>query len=221
MNKYILYIILAFIISGCSVSTQKVKKIYTQKEYEIIKQREEFIKRVDAFLIHKMSKDVLSNYINLPTLSKQMLFIIPTDKMLDKVHYVINSENEKINIKFHLIDNMEYFYDEVNKELLVVYNLPFSYLLENNLVYNLKIVGSLNNKIIKKNIIFDFTYHFMKQAKYFNKNTNNPSFKFINFDARNLDLSEDIKSSLKKERQRINIDKFSNKYKALYKKVIK
>lgn len=219
MGKYILYIVLALVIGGCSFSTPKAKKVYTQKEYEIIKQREEFIKRVDAFLVHTMSKGVLSNYINLPTLSQQMLFIIPVDGVLDKVHYIINSENEKINIKFHLIDRMEYFYDEVNKELLVVYNLPFSYFLQNNLVYHLNIVGSLDGEIVKRDIVFDFTYHFMKQPKYFNEDTYNPSFEFTRFDDEGL--SEDIKATFKKERKRVNIKKFSKEYKALYKRVAK
>jgi hypothetical protein len=216
MNKYIL-IILIFLIGGCSFVATKPKKIYTQKEYEIIKQREEFIKRADAFLIHTMNKDVFSNYINLPTLSKQMIFIIPTNELLDKVHYIINTENDKINIKFHLIDKMEYFYDKVNKELLIVYNLPFSYFLTNNLIYNLKIIGSLNGEIIEKNILFDFTYHFMKQPKYFNKDTYNPSFEFVDFDDKNLSLN--IKETLKQEQQRINPKKFSEDYKKLYKKL--
>lgn len=219
MNRYIIYIIIALIIGGCSSPIKKVEKTYTKKEYEIIKQRKAFIKRTNPFLIHIMNKDVLSNYINLPTLSKQMVFIIPTDGLLDKVHYIINTENEKINIKFHLIDKMEYFYDEVNKEILIVYNLPFSYFLQNNLIYNLSIQGSLDGKIITKNILFDFTYHFMKQAKYFNEATNNPSFEFVSFDDK--DLSKDIKNILKQEGKRINIKKFSANYKALYKRVLK
>ncbi len=219
MYRYVIYIVLAIFVSGCFFSGQKIEKTYTKKEYEIIKQREEFIARVNPFLTHKMNKDVVSNYINLPTLSQQMIFIIPTDGLLDKVHYIINRENEKINIKFHLIDRMEYFYDGVNKELLVVYNLPFSYFLQNNIVYNLNIVGSLDGEIMEKNILFDFTYNFMKQAKYFNETTNNPSFEFAHFDDKAL--SKDIKRILKQESKRINIKKFSNDYKTLYKRVIK
>jgi len=215
-NFFIKSIILIFIINGCSSlinNTNGEKKEYTQKEYEIIKQRKEFIKKSNAFLIHKMSKDVISNYINLPTLSKNMIFVISSND-LDMVHYIKNSENDKINIDTYLIDGLEYFYDKVNKEILVIYNLPFSYFLQNNIKFNLKIIGSLDGKLIEKNIIFDFTYHFMKKPTYFNKDTHNPSFAFVDFDDK--DISENIKKILKSESKQINTKRLSKNYAKLY-----
>ena len=220
MIRYAIYIILVFLISSCSLFIKDIKetnKSYTEKEYEIIKQRKAFIENSNAFVIHTMKKDVISNYINLPTLSKNMIFVIPVDNLLNKVHYVVNSESKNINIKYHLISGIEYFYDKVNKEVLITYNLPFSYFLKNNIVFETKIVGSLDTEIIEKDIIFDFTYNFMKQPKYFNKNTNNPSFNKTSFDDKNLDSH--IKKIMKEEAKRINIERFSNEYQNLYKKL--
>ena len=87
MIRYAIYIILVFLISSCSLFIKDIKednKTYTEKEYEIIKQREAFIENSNAFVIHTMKKDVISNYINLPTLSKNMIFVIPVDNLLNK-----------------------------------------------------------------------------------------------------------------------------------------
>ena len=220
MIKYLLCgLLFAFFMNSCStkpIIVTKVTKIQ-KKSYEIIRQKKAFIDNINPFLVHKMSKNTTSNYINLPTLSKNMLFIIPADDF-DRIHYIINKENDKLNIKSHLIDGIEYFYNSVDKEILLVYNLPFSYFLKNNVVFHLNIVGSFNHELVKKDILFDFTYNFMEQAKYFNEDTNNPSFKFTS--ATSKEVSPYIKNIIREESKRINIKKFSKSYQKLYTKVV-
>ena len=209
MNK--IYLLLVLLFFGCeSLKVQKKDPIkptreYTKQEYEIIKQRDEFIAKINPVATQLLNKLSTKNIIYLVDLNQPLLFTIPI-KDFKHIHY-IEAKQKQLAIDHLLIENAEYFYNSVDQNLYLVFNLPYVYFIEDRRIFDITIVGAPKpNKtekspkasaINKRSMQFEFVYQPMS-------NPNEGRFTFDYIKMLDKNIASYIKQSIAQEKARLN-----------------
>lgn len=204
--RYILSsILLVFIFTGCSGSNFNL-------DFKISREKQEFLDRLDAMAIVDIDKNSLETSVVLPEAGNNLIYRIKLDGVKNVVAIRVK-ESDKINFENLLIKEKEYFYDTAKQELLINFNIPYIYLLDESIKYNVKIVY-LNKDKILKNIEreFIFNYKGMKEIE-----GGHLSYKYLNTkDPKQISKLNMInKTNIKKELKTINKNRLSNKYRKI------
>ncbi len=138
-----IFLIIALMIGGCGVSQSQINpetgKQYSEQEYKIILDRKNFEDAINPIAKVKVDQNakVVSTMLLEP--GNPILYVIKM-KGISMVHSIDLLENERLNINRVMIDHTDYFWDSVNRELLLVFNVPHAYLLQNEVRFKVNIV---------------------------------------------------------------------------------
>ena len=142
LYKLIIFIS-ALILSGCGVSQSQLNPetglAYTEKEYAIILDRKEFEEKISAGATVDVDQNakVISTMLIEP--GNPIMYKVKM-KGIKNVHGLQLIEKERLNLNRVLVDHTDYIWDSVNHELLIVFNVPHAYLLENEVRFKLNIL---------------------------------------------------------------------------------
>ncbi len=139
----LIFAFLALLITGCAVSQSEINpetgKAYSEQEYKIILDRKNFEESIGAIAKVKVDQNAKVVTTMLLEPGNPILYVIKM-KGIANVHSIDLLEKDRLNIDRVMIDHTDYFWDSVSRELLLVFNVPHAYLLNNEVRFKLNIV---------------------------------------------------------------------------------
>lgn len=144
-NISIIFILTIFFI-GCSSSTNNLTN---SKEYQkILREKKEFVEKINPMATVNINKNSLKTITLLQEASNNILYVIKLENIRN-IQSILLTENKKINIEKVLFKSQDFFYDKNNEELLINLNIPYLYLVDNTIEFDMFFIYETTNKEIK------------------------------------------------------------------------
>ena len=211
----ILFVSVVLFISGCGAGGELSG--LNQNEYKIVKERQEFEKNQNAMMTFEVQNDTNDMLTMLLDAHVKIMYKINIDAV-SKVASVSLIESKNLNLNKILIPTKDYYYDSVNESLYLAVDIPYIYMLENELSLDVNIIGSRGigkkSTAFSKNIKINFQTQPMKAN----------GQEYMSFEFEDGILSKDVDPfilcMIKMEVESANIDRFSQGYIHKYKSVL-
>jgi len=196
-----------FIISGCGGTPSPMDKLNVE-EYKIVMGRKDFQKKQNAdinFIIDKKTDNAL---VELSDAHIKIMFKINLDRNSKYIQTIRLIQRNTLNLNRLLIPKKDYYYDSVSNAVYVSFVIPYIYLLDNKIYFNLQMnIADKNMKLHQRVLVLLIKTKPMRDngEKYM-------SFQYEkDFKGNNIDPY--IKSMIKKELQHTNVKRFDTSYK--------
>lgn len=214
LKLFINFLLLSLIIFliGCSSSVEPGMK---KSNYQIIKEREEFEKKVNADLITTIENNTHTSLSLLMDAHVKILYKIDLPQTYE-VSLVKLKEDKNLNINKYLIPIKDYYHDTVTEALYLALEIPYIHILDNELSYSLQITTTNKKKEYKEK-----KYTLVFRTKPMSDNGE----KYLSFEYKNSFYDEDIdpfiKAMIIQEKQNANLNRFSKEYIQKYSKLLR
>jgi len=200
---FISLIIIMFSVTSCSLTMSDTEK----KEYQLIKDRNKFISKHPYSMEFKIKNS--SHAISTMLLDAQTTFLYSIN--ISEASQILAIEiinNDEWNIHRLMVPKKEYFWDQLNSEVLLPMTIPYIYTINNEIKFKLNIyILTHLNQVIKKEKTISFISKPLKD--------NGENYKSFNYSESLLDQNIDpfIKAELIKEIQQVDLNRVNYRLK--------
>lgn len=202
---------LGVFILGCGGASNGIDK----SSYQIIKEREDFEQKANAHLTTNIEANTYMSLALLMDAHVKILYKIDMPQTYD-VSLIAIDESKNLNIHRFMLPTKEYYYDSVTKALYLTLEVPYIHILDNELVYTLKLYTT---NVAKQYEEKKYTLAFRTKPMADNGE------EYLSFEYKNsfddADIDEFIKNTIALEKQSAAIQRFSADYVRRHASVLK